>query len=56
MKPVDVAVKYLRSVLHHSGLSYQFWTYAITCWIEIRNRILLASNSVDIEERVGESP
>ena len=54
-KSVDMAVKYLRSVLHHSGLPAKFRTYALTYWSHVRNRIPLESSSVDKEDKVGES-
>ena len=53
---VDMAVKYLRSVLHHSGHSYQCWTYAITYWTHIRNRIPLVSNNLSVADNIGENP
>jgi hypothetical protein len=55
-KSVDMAVKYLRSVLHHSGLSARFWTYAVQYWAKVRNRIPLASNSTSADDKIGESP
>ena len=55
-KSVDMSVKYLRSVLYHSGLPAKFWTHALTYWTQIRNRIPLRSNSVHKEDKVGESP
>jgi len=34
-KSVEMAVKYLRSSLHHSGLSYRFWPHAVEYWTQI---------------------
>ena len=55
-KSVELVVKYLWSVLHHSGLSYRFWTYAVTYWTQVRNRIPLVPNTTSSEDSVGESP
>jgi len=55
-KSVEMAVKYLRSALHHSGLSFRFWPYAVEYWTQIRNQIPLPSNARDKTDTVGESP